>query len=252
VKFRRVVATADTPPARGFPRWAWWTVLLSIFLFAAPLTSPWWSMILRSEIPGAADDEDEVQGPGSDPDHPPTETIVPGSTLKLTLHLPGLGGAELRAVEREVPYVRGFLGQVMASAAELSVGAPEVLPLLPPGTRVLDAAYASSGTVFIDFSAELDVGRGLGAAEETMLVQGIVTTIMDNFSAVRRVVILVEGKTPAAGHLDLSRPFRLDDPLFVADASPPAEETSTPTSPPAAPARPAAAPPAASPVASRK
>ena len=252
MKIRRVVATADTPPPRGFPRWAWWTVLLSIFLFAAPLTSPWWSTILRSEIPGAADEEDEGPGFGSDPDNPPAETVVPGSTLKLTLHLPGLGGAELRAVEREVPYVRGFLAQVMAAAAELSVGTPEVLPLLPPGTRVLDAAYASSGTVFIDFSAELEVGRGLGVAEETMLVQGIVTTIMDNFSAVRRVVVLVDGKTPAAGHLDLSRPFRLDDPLFVVEAPPTAEEAPTPVPSPAAPDRPAAAPPAASPVPTRK
>lgn len=252
MKIRRVVATADTPPARGFPRWAWWTVLLSIFLFAAPLTSPWWSTILRSEIPGAADEEDEVPGFGSDPDNPPAETVVPGSTLKLTLHLPGLGGAELRAVEREVPYVRGFLAQVMAAAAELSVGTPEVLPLLPPGTRVLDAAYTSSGTVYIDFSAELEVGRGLGAAEETMLIQGIVTTIVDNFSAVRRVVILVDGKIPGLGHLDLSRPFRLDDPLFAADAPPAAEDAPPPATPPAGPARSPGAPPTASPVATRK
>jgi len=243
VKIRRVVATADTPPPRGFPRWAWWTVLLSIFLFAAPLTSPWWSTILRTEIPGAADEEDEASGFGTDPDNPPAETVVPGSTLKLNLLLPGPGGAELRAVEREVPYVRGFLAQVMAAAAELSVGTPEALPLLPPGTRVLDAAYASSGTVFIDFSAELEVGRGLGAAEETMLVQGIVTTIMENFSAVRRVVILVDGKTPGAGHLDLSRPFRLDDPLFAVEA-PAAEDTPPPATPPTAPA----GPPASSPV----
>ena len=252
MKIRRVVTTADTPPPRGFPRWAWWTVILSIFLFAAPLTSPWWSTILRREIPGAADEEDEVQGFGSDPDSTPAETVVPGSTLKLTLHLPGLGGAELRAVEREVPYVRGFLAQVMAAAAELGVGTPEVLPLLPPGTQVLDSAYASSGTVFIDFSAELEVGRGLGAAEETMLVQGIVTTIMENFSAVRRVVILVDGKTPGAGHLDLSRPFRLDDPLFAIEAPPTADDAPPPVTPPTAPARPSAASPMASPVATRK
>lgn len=253
MRIRRVVATADTPPPRGFPRWAWWTVLLSILLFAAPLTSPWWSTILRSEIPGAADEEDEVPGFGSDPDNPPAETVVPGSTLKLTLHLPGQGGAELRAVNREVPYVRGFLAQVTAAAAELGVGTPEVLPLLPPGTRVLDTAYASSGTIFIDFSAELEMGRGLGAAEETMLVQGIVTTIMENFSAVRRVVILVDGKTPGFGHLDLSRPFRLDDPLFVADVPPAADDALTAApSPKAAPARPAAAPPPASPVPTRK
>lgn len=235
MKIRRVVATADTPPPRGFPRWAWWTVLLSIFLFAAPLTSPWWSTVLRSEIPGGADDEEDLPGFGADPNNPLAEAIVPGSTLKLTLYLPGTGGAELRPVEREVPYVRGFLAQVMASAAELSVGTPEVLPLLPPGTRVLDAAYTSSGTVYIDFSTELEVGRGLGLAEETMLVQGVVTTIMENFSAVRRVVILIDGKTPGAGHLDLSRPFRLDDPLFVTEEPPTPANTPSPGPTPSSP-----------------
>lgn len=183
-------------------------------------------MILRSEIPGAADEDDDAPGAVADPANPPPEAIVPGSTLKLTLYLPAADGAELRPVEREVPYLRGFLAQVMASAAELSVGTPEVLPLLPPGTRVLDAAYTSSGTVYIDFSPELEAGRGLGAAEETMLIQGIVTTIMENFSAVRRVVILVDGKTPGAGHLDLSRPFRLDDPLFVVPETPAGPEPS--------------------------
>lgn|GEM_PF-786374 len=252
MKIRRVVATADTPPPRGFPRWAWWTVLLSILLFAAPLTSPWWSTILRREVTGTADEEEEAPGFASNPDTPPAEAVVPGATLKLTLHLPGLGGAELRAVEREVPYVRGFLAQVMAAAAELGVGTPEVLPLLPPGTRVLDAAYTSSGTVYLDFSAELEAGRGIGAAEETMLIQGIATTVIDNFSAVRRVVILVEGKTPGVGHLDLSRPFRLDDPLFVADAPSTVEDTPAPAAAQAAPAPPPAAPPPASPVATRK
>lgn len=236
MRFRRVVATSQTPPPRGFPRWAWWTVLLSIFLFLVPLTSPWWSMILRSEISGASDEDEEGPLPTPAPNLA-DDPVVPGSTLKLTLYFPDLEGEGMRAVEREVPYVRGFLPQIAAAVAELGVATPEAPALLPPGTRVLDTAYTPTGTVYVDFSAEIEAERRIGASEETALVQGIVTTVMENFSAARRVVILVEGKIPNPGHLDLSRPFRLDDPLFRREEEPAAVASPSPPSPaPAAPA----------------
>lgn len=246
-----MAATPNSPAPRGFPRWAWWTVLLSIFLFLVPLTSPWWSMILRSEISGGSD-EDEEASPTPAPDLA-DEPVVPGSTLKLTLYVPNLEGEGVRAVEREVAYVRGFLPQIAAVVGELGVATPEAKALLPPGTRVLDTAYTPAGTVYVDFSAEIEAERRIGASEETALVQGIVTTIMENFSAVRRVVILVEGKIPSPGHLDLSRPFRLDDPLFRLEAEPAVSPSPTPSTlapapasvaPVAAPTGPRAASPA--------
>jgi hypothetical protein len=215
-------------------------VLLSIFLFLVPLTSPWWSMILRTEISGPADEDEEDAIPTPGPEMA-EEPVVPGSTLKLTLYYPNIEGEGVRAVEREVPYVRGFLPQIAAAVAELGVGTPEVPALLPPGTRVLDTAYTPAGTVYVDFSAEIEAERRIGASEETVLVQGIVTTVMENFSAARRVVILVEGKIPNPGHLDLSRPFRLDDPLFRREEEPAATASPTPAPAPA-PAAPATSP----------
>lgn len=222
----RRTPTDPMRPPRGFPAWAWWTLFLATFLFAVPLTSPWWSTVLRGEVQGADEDEDAPAASAS----PTTEPVVPGSVLKVTLHTRLVGQTGLGTIEREVPYVRGIIPQIKLAVSELTVGTPEAAPLLPPGTHVLDVAYTQGGTVFIDFSPELETSRGVGVEEERVVVQGIVTTIIDNFTAVRRVVILVDGKSPKTGHFDLSRPLSRDDPIFEADESP----SPTPT-PPASP-----------------
>ena len=246
MRVRRLVASSETPPPRGFPRWAWWTLFLATFMFVVPLTSPWWSTVLRGEIPGAEEEgEAEVLGPnaGGTP-----EPVVPGSMLKVILHTrlssqPGLG-----TVEREVPYVRGVIPQIRAAVSELGVASADAPALLPGGTRVLDVAYTQGGTVYIDFSQELDVGRGLGTEEERVVIQGIVTTITDNFTAVRRIVILVDGKIPKPFHFDLSRPLRREEPFFASEDEAEAGPSPSPESPapaastPQPPAKPAATP----------
>ena len=220
MRIRRIVASASTPPARGFPRWAWWTVSLATFMFAVPLASPWWSTVLRSEIPGSAEEEGEGPTAASNAGATPEAPVVPGSTLTVVLHtrLPDKPG--LRPVNREIPYVRGVIPQIRAVVSELAVASADAPALLPVGTHVLDVAYTQSGTTYVDFSSELELGRGVGAEEERTLIQGIVTTIADNFAAVRRVVILVDGKAPKPGHLDLTRSLRRDDPIFEPEPEP--------------------------------
>jgi len=227
VNIRRTLGDPMKPP-RGFPAWAWWTLFLSTFLFAVPLTSPWWSTVLRSEIQGA-DDEGE-DAPGNAAATP--EAVVPGSVLKVVLHTRLVGQAGLGTIEREVPYVRGIIPQIKTAVSELTIGTPEAAPLLPPGTRVLDAAYTQGGTVFIDFSTELESSRGVGVEEERVVVQGIVTTIIENFPAVRGVLILVDGKTPKTGHFDLSRPLRPDDPIFEVEEPEPSPDPAAPATAP--------------------
>jgi len=211
----RRTAAGSTPPPRGFPRWAWWTLFLATFLFVVPLTSPWWSTVFRGEIPGAEDEGDsEAAAAGASPT---PEAVVPGSMLKVVLHTrlanhPGLG-----SVEREVPYVRGVIPQIRAAVSELAVGSADAPALLPEGTRVLDVAFTQSGTVYVDFSPELEKSRGVGTEEERVVLQGIVTTIADNFTAVRHIVILVDGRIPGPGHFDLSRPLRREEPFFVTE-----------------------------------
>ncbi len=186
-------------------------------MFGVPLASPWWSTVLRREIPGDVEDGGERLASPSPEDSSVGAPVIPGSMLKVILHTRFKDRTGLAVVEREIPYVRGILPQIRSAVSELARPGSEGPALLPEGTRVLDVAYARSGTVYIDFSAPLEAGRDVGAAEERVLIQGIVSTIVDNFSAVRRVVILVEGKVPKPGHLDLTRALRRDDPVFSAD-----------------------------------
>ena len=223
-KIRRVVASADTPPPKGFPRGAWWVLFLATFTFAVPLTSPWWSTVFRGEVSGGEEDGDAVESSLPRPEETPA-----GSVLKIKLHMRGPDGASL-PIDREIPYVRGTVPQIRAALGALAVATLEAQPLLPEGTRVLDVAYAKNGTAYLDFSSELESGRGVGAEEEETLVKGIVRTVTDNFSSVRRVVILVDGKTPKPGHLDLSRTLQPSDPIFAveeAEASPTPEVVAT-------------------------
>ena len=242
MKLRRIVADSSTPPPRGFPRWAWWTLFLATFMFVVPLASPWWSTVLRGEIPGA-EDEGETEGPRPDAGNTP-EPVVPGSTLKVVLHtrLPGRPG--LGTVEREVPYVRGVIPQIRAAVSELAMASADAPALLPEGTRVLDVAYTQGGTVYVDFSPELEAIRRVGIEEERTVIEGIVTTIVGNFTAARRVVILVDGRLPRPGHFDLSRSLHSDDPMFARD------EPETAPSPAPAPSAASAPRPSPKPTAS--
>ena len=243
MRIARTVATAASPPARGFPRWAWWTAFLATFMFAVPLSSPWWSKGLRSEIPESPDDEGEPKARAEDGGLAPAQEGGDAPMLKIVLHtrIPDKSG--LATVERSVPYVKGVAAQIQAAVAELAVASAGAPALLPEGVRVLDCAFSKAGTVYIDFSSEIEAGRSVGAEEERLLVGGIVRTITDNFSAVRRVVILVDGRVPRPGHLDLSRSLRRDDPSLAADPEPEPEPT-TPAgaSPPAVPQTPSSVP----------
>jgi hypothetical protein len=145
---------------------------------------------------------------------------VPGSTLKVVLHTRVPDHAGLSEVSREVPYVRGVIPQIHAAVSELAVTSADAPAFLPAGTRVLDVAFTQGGTVYLDFSPELDVGRAVGPEEEKLLIQGVVATVSSNFTAVRRVVLLVDGKTPRPYHLDLTRPLRSDDPIFAVTEEP--------------------------------
>lgn len=232
MKIERVPAAAGTPPPRGFPRWAWWTLFLATFMFIVPATSPWWSTVLRREIPGASEEDEEGPAPAA-AGETPEPAVVPGSTLRVSLHTRVPDTPGLAVVEREVPYVRGVVPQIMAAVAELGVASPNVPALLPEGTRVFDVVYTTGGTVYVDFSPEIEAARTVGAEEEKTLVQAIVMTIIENFAAVRQVLILVDGKTPRPVHLDLSRPLRRDDPIFAPPDSPEAQASPAPAPAPA-------------------
>ncbi len=87
---------------------------------------------------------------------------------------------------------------------------PGLLPVLPPGTRILGARQL--GTVLhVNFSAELMTAHPGGSAGELVTVYGIVNTLV-NAPGVEQVQIWVEGRLveTIAGHVSTWAPLKPD------------------------------------------
>jgi spore germination protein GerM len=83
---------------------------------------------------------------------------------------------------------------------------------LPPPTKVRQIFVAKNGLATVDFSREIAEGFAYGSTSELAAVYAVVDTLVFNFPAVKRVVILVEGveKETLGGHVDLTRAFLPD------------------------------------------
>lgn len=219
VRVRGGDAPVESPRAHRWIRQSLWLLLLLLLL---PVTSPWWSQALRGEVEG--DDDEATPVPEAATRRLPTPTPTPA--FQGVLYVPDVREGGLRAVRADIPYVRDMASQVRAVLEALSLEHAGGPPLLPKDTRVLDVVFvASTGALFVDLTAEFESGRSLGADAEADLVGGLLRTLNENFQAVRSVQILVDGRAPGPGHLDLSRPIRRDDPAF---ASPVAEAVAGP------------------------
>jgi immunoglobulin-like protein involved in spore germination/sporulation and spore germination protein len=78
---------------------------------------------------------------------------------------------------------------------------PEYRSLWPSGTTCDFQVAGSIATV------NLSAWPALGSGAETAAVQELVYTVTANYPAVKGVRLLVNGQTPASGHLDLSKPI---------------------------------------------
>jgi hypothetical protein len=89
---------------------------------------------------------------------------------------------------------------------------PESLRALPPATRLRQIYVLDSGVAWLDFSAELTEGMSGGSKEEILAVYSVVNSVAINIPEIRRVGILVNGRSLATlnGHLDLRRPLPPD------------------------------------------
>jgi spore germination protein GerM len=83
---------------------------------------------------------------------------------------------------------------------------------LPPPTKVRQIFVGKDGLATVDFSREVAEGFAYGSTSELAAVYAVVDTLVFNFPAVKKVVILVEGveKETLGGHVDLTRAFLPD------------------------------------------
>lgn len=83
---------------------------------------------------------------------------------------------------------------------------------LPTGTKVRQVFIARDGVATVDFSREIAENFSYGSTAELAAVYAVVDTLVSNFQAVKKVILLVEGaeRETLGGHVDLSRAFLPD------------------------------------------
>jgi hypothetical protein len=145
-------------------------------------------------------------GPSSGGDRLATPEPVVISTV--TLFFPGEDGL-LEAEEREVADLpEAGPARIRAIVAELLAGSQDGRAPMIPWAATLHAAFVDrAGNAFVDLSAPPE-GVVEGTATESVVVYGIVQSVVANCPGVERVQLLFDGsELTTLGHLDLSRPL---------------------------------------------
>ena len=128
------------------------------------------------------------------------------SAMSMTLYYPDDSGMKLIAVKRDVKPSPDKYVAVMKSlmSGTDKKGTVDIIPK----TAKLRSVKVKDGVAKVDFSRELIKDFNGGSTGEEMLVGSIVDTLTE-FSEVKKVQILVEGKAvdTIAGHMDTEKPL---------------------------------------------
>lgn len=93
---------------------------------------------------------------------------------------------------------------------ELIEGPKEkLIPTLPPRTKLLTLQINDAGVAKVNFSLALSKDHPGGSSAEMMTVYSIVNSLALNFPQIKRVQILIDGKSieTITGHLSLRQPI---------------------------------------------
>jgi spore germination protein GerM len=93
---------------------------------------------------------------------------------------------------------------------ELIEGPKEkLIPTLPPRTKLLTLQINDAGVAKVNFSSALSKDHPGGSSAEMMTVYSIVNSLALNFPQIKRVQILIDGKSieTITGHLSLRQPI---------------------------------------------
>jgi spore germination protein GerM len=85
----------------------------------------------------------------------------------------------------------------------------KLIPTLPPQTKLLGLELGEDGVAKVNFNKALSKDHPGGSSAEMMTLYSIVNSLTLNFSQIKRVQILIEGKAveTIAGHLSLRQPI---------------------------------------------
>jgi hypothetical protein len=202
------------PGAARQPRlWPW----LILLIVSSGLTAA-----IAWQIMPAAVDLPSFRSPPSFPK--PTPQSVPVDQRRVRLFFPLATGESLKEVEREIPLRPNFADAVRTVLRELTSGVPGARGPIPPATEIRQVFLDAFGILYLDFSKDFLAATAPPAPWPELAILAIVNSLTANFSEVKRVQFLVEGKeVPSmAGSWDLRHPV---NPNF------PGEETSPSGSP---------------------
>jgi len=85
----------------------------------------------------------------------------------------------------------------------------KLVPTLPPRTKLLTLRVNDKGVAEVNFNKALSRDHPGGSSAEMVSVYSIVNSLILNFPQIKKVKILIEGKTgeTIAGHLSLDQPI---------------------------------------------
>jgi len=143
---------------------------------------------------------------------PAAADAVTPTENQIVLYFPGAGDEMLHGEKRTVLPLGSPEDRAKQCLEELIHGPqPPLLAALPDGVRVRQVYLLPDGTAFADLSGDMLAHRG-GSLGELQTVYAVVDTLAANVREIRRVGILVDGKTreTLAGHVGIAEPLAAD------------------------------------------
>ena len=154
---------------------------------------------------------DVLKLPKGTPQPPPS--LPTKSERTVNLYYADPNSEKLAAEQRTIPRSRELKQTIATTMRELMQG-PEgdLVNTIPSKTVLRGIRIDSDGVVWVDFSTHLSQSHPGGSSAEIMTVYAIVNSILLNFKEVKKVRIIIEGKSvdTLAGHINCSEPFVAD------------------------------------------
>ena len=143
----------------------------------------------------------------------------PVARIKATLFFAAESGRGLVAVEQEIPFAEGVMGQarVLVEAQLAATPAAPLTSAIPAGTTLRGLFVSDRNEAFVDLDAMIRTKHPGGSMNELLTVFSIVNAIVTNLPGVQSVQLLIDGREvdTLAGHVDLRRPLRKNDGLLT-------------------------------------
>ena len=118
--------------------------------------------------------------------------------------------ALLHAEEQEILANPSLIFEIKQTIEKLLAGSDygNISPF-PPESKLREVFMTEEGTVYVDFSKEIQDAHLSGARAEISTVYSVVNSLAFNFDSIKKVFILVDGnqKETLKGHVDISRPL---------------------------------------------